>query len=299
MSKGLLFFCCSCAILLFTIVNLSIGPIISGKVGNDQDPSGYNFNWGTMNCKLYNDIYDESKKTLSGDDLKYGAEWIKKECQAKKGMHDMEYTSFIFDIVIGFVCGLLGLLHLFDAKKEFVPKTGLIGLFCGIVGFVLTFVYVIFNGIVYTTYHDYDDGEFKRDDDSSFAAKDSSGDFKCTYFEDNNPHSVYAKYSDLSAKVYNYDKDLLKSFSQEDCSLHGLDLEICSTGTIESSDLSNHGISNPSTCNKLYITPGTDILNKDKSDRFLTALILSLFVCLANIGLAIFGFLLFRTPSEF
>ena len=59
MSKGLLFFCCSCAILLFTIVNLSIGPIISGKVGNDQDPDGYDFNWGTMNCKLYNDIYDE------------------------------------------------------------------------------------------------------------------------------------------------------------------------------------------------------------------------------------------------
>ena len=84
MSKGLLFFCCSCAILLFTIVNLSIGPIISGKVGNDQDPDGYDFNWGTMNCKLYNDIYDESKKTLSGDDLKYGAEWIKKECQLRK-----------------------------------------------------------------------------------------------------------------------------------------------------------------------------------------------------------------------
>ena len=273
MSKGLIFSCCAYAILLFTIVNLSVGPIISGKVGTDDD-----LYWGTMNCEYYNDRYDEDKKTLSGDDLKYGA---------KKGMHDMEYTSFIFDIVIGFVCGLLGLLHLFDTKKEFVPKTGLIGLGCGIVGFALTFVYVIFNGIVYTTYHDYDDGEFKRDDDSSFAVKDSSGNFKCTYFEDNNPHSVYAKYSDLSAKKYNYDKD------------YGLDLEICSTGTIESSDLSNHGISNPSTCNKLYITPGTDILNKDKSDRFLTALILSLFVCLANIGLAIFGFLLFRTPSEF
>ena len=84
MSKGLLFFCCSCAILLFTIVNLSIGPIISGKVGNDQDPDGYDFNWGTMNCKLYNDIYDESKKTLIGDDLKYGAEWIKKNAKLRK-----------------------------------------------------------------------------------------------------------------------------------------------------------------------------------------------------------------------
>ncbi|MBQ3642765.1 oligosaccharide flippase family protein, partial [bacterium] len=32
---------------------------------------------------------------------------------------------------------------------------------------------------------------------------------------------------------------------------------------------------------------------------FLTALILSLIVCLANIGLALFGFLLFRNPSDF
>ena len=292
MSKGLIFSCCAYAILLFTIVNLSVGPIISGKVGTDDD-----FYWGTMNCEYYNDRYDEDKKTLSGDDLKYGAEWQKKECQAKKGMHDMEYTSFIFDIVIGFVCGLLGLLHLFDTKKEFVPKTGLIGLGCGIVGFALTFVYVIFNGIVYTTYHDYDNGEFKRDDDSSFAVKDSSGNFKCTYFEDNNPHSVYAKYSDLSAKKYNYDKDLVNSLSQSNCVIQRLDSDICSSGTIDSSDFSNYGISG--SCSKLYVEPGTEILNKDKSDRFLTALILSLFVCLANIGLAIFGFLLFRTPSDF
>ena len=41
------------------------------------------------------------------------------------------------------------------------------------------------------------------------------------------------------------------------------------------------------------------VSNKDMFDRFLTALILSLVVCLANIGLALFGFLLFRTPGEF
>ena len=297
MSKGLIFFCCSCAILILTIINLSIGPIINGKIGYDEDPDGSEFYWGTMNCKLYKDYYDEEKKNTNGDELKYGAEWMKNECQMKKGMHDMEYTSFIFDIVIGFVCGLLGLLHLFDAKKEYVPKTGLIGLGCGIVGFALTFVYVIFNGIVYTTYHDYEDGVFKRDKDSSFAVRDSaSGDFKCTYFEDNNPHSVYAKYSELSDKKYNYDKDLVKSFSQGSCSPH-LNYEICFSGTIENGDLPNYGIY--STCSKLYIRPGTDIINKDISARFLTALILSLIVCLANIGLAIFGFLLFKSPSDF
>lgn len=52
----------------------------------------------------------------------------------KKGMYDMEYASFIFNIVIGFVCALLGLLHLFDTKKEMVPKTGLIGLGLDLLG---------------------------------------------------------------------------------------------------------------------------------------------------------------------
>ena len=80
----------------------------------------------------------------------------------------------IFNIVIGFVCALLGLLHLFDTNKEMVPRTGLIGLGCGFVGLVLSFIYVIFNGIVYTKYHDYDDGIFKRDKDSSFTVRESS-----------------------------------------------------------------------------------------------------------------------------
>ena len=53
-------------------------------------------------------------------------------------------------------------------------------------------------------------------------------------------------------------------------------------------------------CKYLYSGYHTnEITNKDISDRFLTTLILSLFVCLANIGLALFGFLLFRNPSDF
>lgn len=45
MSKGLLFFCCSCCILVLTIINLSIGPIISGKIMNIDEED-----WGTLNC---------------------------------------------------------------------------------------------------------------------------------------------------------------------------------------------------------------------------------------------------------
>jgi hypothetical protein len=74
--------------------------------------------WGTANCKAAKDAWDDDKS--DDDTVKYGTKYAYQTCQRAKGMHDMEYTAFIFDIVIGFICGLLGLLHLFDIKKDFV-----------------------------------------------------------------------------------------------------------------------------------------------------------------------------------
>ena len=293
MSKGLIFFCCACCILLFTIINLSVGPIISGKVGDDEDMNNNNYYWGTANCELWKDAYDRLDDT-DNDVVKYGIEWQKDECIRKKAMHDMEYTSFIFNAVIGYVCATLGLLHLFEVKKEFVSKTGLIGLGCGIVGFVFSFVYVILNGLVYTTYYNRDDIIYKRDSDGVFAEK-KGGQFECIYFDsEHNTHALIAKYSDLIQKQYNYDKDLVESYQKisPSCKLN------------PGSDCGPDGkIASIPSCDKLYVDDylsiALGVTNKDISDRFLTTLILSLFVCLANIGLAIFGFLLFRTPGEF
>jgi len=285
MSKGLIFFCCACAILLFTIINLSVGPIVSGAVGND---------WGTENCQYYKDLLDADSST--GDAKKYGSEWNYNECLRKKGMHDMEYTSFIFNMAIGFTCGLLGLLHLFDVKKEFVSKTGIIGLGCGIVGFIFSFVYVILNGLVYTTVPT---SEPKRNSDGAYAERSgNSGNFKCLY-NDNNPHAAFATISDLIQKQYNYDKDLNKDILSKGSNC--IYDENAVTNIPEDPDhcSRNDIISGNPSCTYLYIYPTVEITNKDLSDRFLTTLLLSLLVCLANIGLAIFGFLLFRTPSEF
>ena len=196
MSKGFLFFCCACVILLFSIINLSIGPIVSRTVGRD---------WGRENCKYYVDDYDDEKekRSIDDDEKKYTYQWRIDRCQRKKAMHDMEYTSFIFDVVIGFVCGLLGLLHYFGLKPDFVSKTGLIGLGCGVVGFVLTFVYVILNGLVYTNYYDNYEIIYKRDGDGAFAEKEGNV-YKCIYFDKKaNVYALYAKYSDLIQKQYN------------------------------------------------------------------------------------------------
>ena len=296
MGKGTLFFCCSCIILALTIVNLSIGPCISRKLFDDDEP------WGTLNCAAIKDLYDEqsglSKKAEKGFEVQID------RCDRSKAMYNMEYTSFIFDIVIGFICGLLGLLHIFDVKKEFVSKTGLIGLICGVIGFVFTLVYIIFNGLVFTS--NYSD-VIKTDENGVFAQYDSANsEYKCLNYDDSGDiFSVYAKYSELNKKQYNYDKDLYKSYSslpKSECAKTD-QVENCKISATISYISPDHDYQDSTgsniPCPYLYADEQDEFTNQDIYDRFLTALILSLVVCLANIGLALFGFLLFRTPGEF
>jgi len=276
---------------------------------------------GTLNCEKKKDELDDAKDQpgVNDDVIKYYYEYSYNACQRKKGMHDMEYTAFIFDIVIGLICGLLGLLHIFEVKKDFVSNTGLIGIICGVIGFVLTFVYVIFNGLVYTTVYagtiDIStgsiDGVLKRDEDYAIAEKDGDT-FKCLYFDNQaNFFSAFAKFSDLGKKQYNYDKDIKDDVQNGKIPSVCIDTDTDNNGgnfafkcaqreklriTGYITSLISQG------CQKIYIKSvrsNDGIENKDLSDRFLTTLILSLFVCLASIGLALFGFLLFKTPGDF
>ena len=295
MGKGLLFFCCACCILVLTIINLSIGPVISKAVGvGDNNPNDVlEYPWATANCE---GLKDDKDDTCSDDKCEKRYDSQIDYCTRAKGMHDMEYTAFIFDIVIGFVCGLIGLLHLFDLKKDFVSNTGLIGLICGIVGFVLTFVYVIFNGMVFTGQYS---GEYERDGDGIFAEKQSDGSFKCLYYDDSGDHFAgMAKFSDLNKKQYNYKHNFYSS-EISGCIDSKNSIKHCASNEKLTSSQTTYWDSRYASCTKLYATQATEVTNKDIFDRFLTALILSLIVCLANIGLALFGFLLFRTPSDF
>ena len=292
--KGSIFFCCSCAILLFSIINLSIGPIVNKKITNYTVGPTTGNSWGTLNCKLLSDSYKDYKKShaLSDNQKKYIYERVINECNRKKAMHDMEYTSFIFNLVFGLICSLLGLLHHFELKKEFISKTGLIGLLCGFIGFVFSFIYLVYNGIVYTNYYDY--SVPKRDSGGVYAEKTSNtGEFKCLYFDDiNNGHSVYATFSDLIQKQYNYEKDKYESVEHPEICITNDYVVRCS----ESEYITENSLDS---CDNLYALLIDDFANKDLSDRFLTTLILSLFVCLADIVLALVGFLIYRTPDEF
>ena len=118
-------------------------------------------------------------------------------------MYNMEYTSFVFNIVIGFIGVLIGLYGL---QNEVIPKSGTVGMACGVVGLALTLVYVIFNIIVYTSY--YDTQYYKVDSDGAFAEREGTR-YKCYYFKEKEDiRALYAKYSDLIKSQYNYNKEL-------------------------------------------------------------------------------------------
>ena len=64
-------------------------------------------------------------------------------------MYGLEYSSLIIDVIVGFICAVLGLLHYFDVAKPFEKISGLIGLGSGIVGFILTLTYIYYSGYIF------------------------------------------------------------------------------------------------------------------------------------------------------
>ena len=293
MSPVTSFFAVACGILALSVVNLSVGPIITKKIGTG---------WGLVNCQYYQDQYDENKSGYD-DDQKKNSEWTISRCNNRKSMYIMEYISFIFNMVIGFICSLIGL---YGFQKEVLPKTGIIGMVCGVFGFILTLIYVIYNGIVYTNY--YGDGEspspiYKRDGEGAFAELDETGkQYECYYFNDyGDVRALYAKYSDLIKSQYNYNYKLDKSFKEDyekgNCTLTPVSSR-CSTDKYLPLD---YNYSYPSImCQKLYYHDRVfdDYSNYDISSRFLSVLLLSIVTLLCYCFLIFSAFKLSKDPSQ-
>ena len=80
---------------------------------------------------------------------------IKKEktrCDRRKAMNGLEYVVSNVNIIFGFVCAFAGFLLYFNIGNlgNDGKYIGLIGLGCGVVGFVLSLAYVIESGLVFT-----------------------------------------------------------------------------------------------------------------------------------------------------
>ena len=306
MNKTLIFFCLACALLFLSIVTICTAPIINGLLGRgDED-------WGNENCQIFADTKDKSDGLT--DKEKDILDRGKNLCNREKAMYGLEYASFISDLILGFICALLSLLHFFGVGNNFEKFTGIIGLICGIIGFILTLIYIIYSGYIFT--HDsgirynssgpsYSCSFYKLDKDRKYAEwDDSKNQYKCLYYDKDDITALYAKYQDMGKKQYNYHKDF--SFPDDDseykkCKLN-YHMDASGRDTVEIMDFcenpQNYYTTKYNGCSNLYYNENNDFGNKYIYDRWITTIIFGCFIIALNLGLAIFGFLLFNQTGR-
>jgi len=293
--KKTLFLVFSGAIVIFTIISICCAPIINGDI-IDAD------SWKNDNCKLKEDEYKLNKNDANKK--------AKNLCNRRKAMYGLEYSSLILDVVLGFVCTILGLLHYFDVAKPFEKVTGIIGLATGIVGFVMTLVYICYSGYIFTkdstsgfdsTYSSYTSSGYllKLNKDGAFAEWDNGqSKYKCLFYKSGKPDSIYAKYNDLGKRQYNYEKKRHYDIDSKYTNCESNSYTLCQSNEYFSeSDMviaKNHN-----NCPSLYLTSTSlTFENKYVFDRWVTTIIFSCFIAACCIGLSIFGFLLFKSDGS-
>ena len=302
MNKTLIFFCISCCLLIFSIIVVCTGPVITGVVEGS---------WRNQNCRHYSDQrkYVDDKNLVTGDLKDEYFKHLKKGqhlCERRKAMYGLEYASLVSDLFFGVLCSLLSLLHYFGIGKYCEKITGIIGLACGVIGFILTLIYIIYSGYIFTNdgpgkeydlftvlptsssdiTHYNNEAIYKLDKDRAYAKWDGSK-YDCFYYdEDDEKDALYAKYNDLGKKQYNYHKD----FELADASSEYKRCQLTPS-------LSTCGINSKyPNCDKLYFSQNdytTSISFKYEYDKWVTSIIFGCFIIALNLGLAIFGFLLF------
>ena len=271
----------SLCILVLSLVVVCISPVINNATKGTWKISS----WRTLNCQMYSDL-EKSENAKIDDIQKYRR--IKNLCCKKKAMHDLEYASLIIDIILGFVCANLSLLHYFNVGKDFEKKTGLIGLITGVVSFILTLVYICYNGDIFNNDIAYGNGITTSGDmieklfPNGALCKKVENALISAYEGEKDVFAKYIKYKDLGKRQYNYDSEFNKIYETT------LDIKSSCTGTAAK--------------DYYYKTPSSDYPcpsneNKDLYDRWITTLILAIIIDICCIGLSVFGFLLFKSSK--
>ena len=300
--KKLLFIIFAAAIVILSAITICVAPVINGIIPESSD-------WKTLNIKSISDGIKYSKDNGATDEQLKDRRKTKHEYERKKAMYGLEYASLIIDLFFGFICAILGLLHYLDVGKYFEKITGIIGLATGIIGFVLTLVYVCYSGYIFT--HDIYNSTYKLNDDGSFAKWDADENkYKCLFYKSDDEKAIFAKYNELGKKRYNYDKEKTYFNSQSsdfvNCqsgvvgtSAHYPEPYYCTAGYIEAYGSLSFPLAkrySSGNCDYLYHT-FDDFDNKKLFDRWVTTIIFACLIIACEIGLAIFGFLVFNSSS--
>ena len=212
----------------------------------------------------------------------------------------MEYATLIIDICLATICAILGLFHFFETGMFFQKYTGLIGLISGVIAFVLTLVYLIYSGIVFTKDHD-EDQSLLFDNGAILKWHETEKDYIKPYTEEdeeNDQYAKYAKYKDLGKKQYNYDSKTYKKILKGEISLDDCDED--KYETFPQNYIS--GSKKMGSCDYIweerFLDNRSNLSNKHLYDFWLTSLIFTAFVLVCSIGLAVFGLLIFMNPDS-
>jgi hypothetical protein len=318
MIKKILFFCFASAIVLFSIINFNISPVINNLVNNNNV-------WSTFACDYYDDKYnnDKNKDDYLTQELKEAIldsdKNDKNRCKRRKEMVILEYISFNINLISGFTTALLGLFYLLNIGNIKGNIIGLIGIICGIIGFTLIIIYIIENILVFNDIGG--DKEFIRINSNGGFLKWDDFKYVCIFYDKNNMDSIFLKYSEFGNKYLNYLKEVQFSEGEKNfkyqkygngcrfSSLNELGIsdiktelwEFCET--LELGD--DHKFKtifkykdeekNEENCEEIFYIP--DIQSNQKKilyERWLATLILCFFILIFNIGIILFGFFLFK-----
>ena len=336
--KNLIFLCIASATFILSVIVLNFAPTINGLIGkgkyqqNGDLASGLT-GWADYPCKSYSDEYklykDESLDDGDWDDQEdkdYHLDLLKEgknNCFKKKAMIGLEYSAFNINVIFGFVCAILGLL--LYSGNNIGKIVGPIGLSTGVVGFVLTFIYIVYSGIIFNS--DVVDKIYSHAGDPysrSYITTKSDGaylewkdgKYVCIFYDKDNKDKLYRKYSDYGNKYLNYyyfdsKKKDDKYYEYKDCSysfssLKGIsmwknckDLE---EGNIPSmkikTKITDDDGNDKGECEKLYaIESNTTEEKKNLYNFWVITIVLGCFIFVLDIGLAIFGFLIFKDSN--
>jgi len=288
MDKTFFFFYISTAILILTIIVICISPIIN-NVGVKEEGINFTFSsWRTNNCKFLSDKINSDE---IGPEILHNLQKMKNLCYRKKAMYDLEYASLFIDVVLGFLCAYLSLLHCFHLGTKFIRKTGMIGVIGGTIGFIITLVCICYNGYIFNNDIAFGEVDFAQLKIISGIEKlfSNGATHKCIEgkyftpdFNDKDDYSKYIKYKDLGKKQYNYNSEFYGNYYVDQTSS-------CKTTAI------NCTIN----CNYLYASPPKNTFqNKNLYDRWMATLIMNIFIDICFVGVIILGVLLFKDKEN-
>ena len=298
MSKILIFLFISTGILLLTAIAISLAPIIN-DVANLKTDSAKD-----LDCSIFSNQEELSKTNI---ELNRKLKNFQNLCIRQKAMYNLEYISLIINAILAFLCTNFALLNYFKEGEAHQKKTGMFGLISGIIAFILTFIYVCFSGYIFTNDVAYGNininylsttgpslsGTINKLFSNGARYKYNGNRYITSYEKSTEYNGQFVKYKDLGNKEYNYDKDRYIKY-QENKPNNTDQLNGCNIY----SDYSLNGNSKINNCDYLFPEPYSSNFNKYLYDRWLTTLILAVFIFILDIILAIFGFLLFINKEE-